>query len=202
MQLSAFTMHQTKLMLLLGLAGSILPGASQASSGMDVNLTANIVNNTCKLSVENGGEIYLPTVARDWFYNNDKSDRLSPTDDEAGTPFTIHVDDCYGSSAEGTTIDQLKFSFAPQNGFWSNHNQVFKNDASSDAAENVGIVIFSDAYKTNVLSSDGTSGVIYDVSGSSESYIKDYGFHARYQNIGAITSGVVMSNVLVNVVYE
>lgn len=93
---------------------------------MDVNLTANIVNNTCRLSVENGGEITLPTVTRDWFYNSDKSDRLSPTDDEAGTPFTIHVDDCYASSTEGATINKLKFSFAPQNGFWSNHNQSLK----------------------------------------------------------------------------
>jgi len=54
----------------------------------------------------------------------------------------------------------------------------------------------------NVLNSDGTSNVIYDVSGSSENYIKDYGFYARYQNIGTITSGAVISNVLVNVSYE
>ncbi|MDS0114143.1 fimbrial protein, partial [Enterobacter hormaechei subsp. steigerwaltii] len=103
---------------------------------------------------------------------------------------------------EGATINKLKFSFAPQNGFWSNHNQVFKNDATAGAAENVGIVIFSDAFKTNVLNSDGTSNVTYDVSGSSENYIKDYGFYARYQNVGTITSGAVMSNVLVNVSYE
>lgn len=202
MQQSPFTLHQPGLVLLIGLAGSTLPGVSQAGSGMDINLTANIVNNTCQLSVGNGGEIYLPTVARDWFYNNDKSDRLSPTDDEAGTPFTIHVDNCYASSAEGAMINQLKFSFAPQNGFWANHNQVFKNDATAGAAENVGIVIFSDTFKKNVLNSDGTSNVIYDVSGSSESYIKDYGFYARYQNVGTITSGIVMSNVLVNVSYE
>lgn len=202
MQQSPFNLHQPGLVLLIGLAGSILPGVSQAGSGMDVNLTANILNNTCQLSVENGGEIFLPTVARDWFYNNDKSDRLSPTDDEAGTPFTIHVDNCYASSTEGATINQLKFSFSPQNGFWANHNQVFKNDATAGAAENVGIVIFSDTFKTNVLNSDGTSNVIYDVNGSSESYIKDYGFYARYQNVGTITSGIVMSNVLVNVSYE
>ncbi|MEX9252861.1 fimbrial-like protein [Pseudenterobacter timonensis] len=202
MQQSPFNLHQPGLVLLIGLAGSTLPGVSQAGSGMDVSLTANIVNNTCRLSVENGGDIYLPTVTRDWFYNSDKSDRLSPTDDEAGTPFTIHVDDCYASTTEGATINHLMFSFAPQNGFWSNHNQVFKNDATAGAAENVGIVIFSDAFKTNVLNSDGTSKVIYDVSGNSDSYIKDYRFYTRYQNVGTITSGVVMSNVLVNVVYE
>ena len=107
MQQSPFTLHQPGLMLLIGLAGSTLPGLSQAGSGMDVNLTANIVNNTCQLSVENGGEIYLPTVARDWFYNRDKSDRLTPTDDEAGTPFTIHVDNCYAGGGEGADINQL-----------------------------------------------------------------------------------------------
>ncbi|ASG18019.1 fimbrial protein [Salmonella enterica subsp. enterica] len=202
MQQSPFTLHQPGLMLLIGLAGSALPGVSQADLGVDVNLTANIVNNTCQLSVENGGEIYLPTVARDWFYNSDKSDRLSPTDDEAGTPFTIHVDNCYASSAQSATINQLTFSFSPQNGFWSSNKQVFKNDATAGAAENVGIVIFSEQFKTNVLNSDGTSKVIYEVSGSSDSYIKDYGFYARYQNVGAITSGSVMSNVLVNVSYE
>lgn len=202
MQQSPFNLHQPGLVLLIGLAGSTLPGVSQAGSGMDVNLTANIVNNTCQLSVENGGEIYLPTVARDWFYNRDKSDRLTPTDDEAGTPFTIHVDNCYAGGGEGADINQLKFSFSPQNGFWSNQNQVFKNDATAGAAENVGIVIFSEKYKTNVLKSDGTSNVIYDVAGSSESYIKDYGFYARYQNVGTVTSGTVMSSVLVNVSYE
>ena len=202
MQQSPFTLNQPGLVLLIGLAGSALSGVSQAESAVDINLTANIVNNTCQLSIENGGEIYLPTVARDWFYNSDKSDRLSPTDDDAGTPFTIHVDNCYASSTEGATISQLKFSFSPQNGFWSNHNQVFKNDATAGAAENVGIVIFSEKYKTNVLKNDGTSNVIYDLNGSSESYIKDYGFHARYQNVGAVTSGTVVSSVLVNVSYE
>ncbi len=54
MQQSPFNLHQPGLVLLIGLAGSTLPGVSQAGSGMDVNLTANIVNNTCRLSVENG----------------------------------------------------------------------------------------------------------------------------------------------------
>ncbi|MEE4406356.1 fimbrial-like protein [Enterobacter mori] len=202
MQQSPFILFQPGLVLLMGLAGSILPGVSQAGSGMDINLTANIVNNTCQLSVGNGGQVYLPNVTRDWFYNNDKSDRLSPTDDEAGTPFTIHVDNCYASTGGDASIKQLQFSFVPQSGFWANQNQVFKNEASAGAAENVGIVIFSDAFHTNVLNRDGSSKVSYDVSGNDTSYIKDYGFYARYQNVGTITSGVVMSSVLVNVSYE
>lgn len=85
MQQSPFTLYQPGLVLLMGLAGNILPGVSQAGSGLDVNLTANIVNSTCKLSVENGGEIYLPNVMRNWFYNADGSDRYTATDDAGGT---------------------------------------------------------------------------------------------------------------------
>jgi len=202
MQLSPFTLRQPGLMLLIGLAGSILPGVCQASSGVNMNLTANIVNNTCRLTVENGGEIYLPTVARGWFYNSDKSDRLSPTDDAAGTPFTIHVDNCFAGDGDDTSLSQLKFSFTPKAGFWSNHNQVFKNEATVGAASNVGIVIFSDDFHTNVLNSDGSSKVIYDVSGSGDNYIKDYGFYARYQNTGVVSGGIVVSSVLVDVSYE
>lgn len=66
-----------------------------------------------------------------------------------------------------------------------------------------GIVIFSADYKTNVLNSDGSSNVVYDVSGKSSSlYLTDYQFYARYQNTGAVVSGVVTSNVLVDVSYE
>ncbi|MFG6032309.1 fimbrial protein, partial [Salmonella enterica subsp. enterica serovar Minnesota] len=51
--------------------------------------------------------------------------------------------------------------------------------------------------------SDGNSNVVYDVSGKSSSlYLTDYQFYARYQNTGAVVSGVVTSNVLVDVSYE
>lgn len=49
MQQSPLNLHQPGLVLLIGLAGSTLPGICQAGSGVDVNLTANIVNNTCRL---------------------------------------------------------------------------------------------------------------------------------------------------------
>ena len=104
---------------------------------LDANLNATIVDTTCKFSVENGGNVYLPTVTRSWFYNADSSNRYAPTDEAGGTPFTLHVDECYVSSG----IKQLTFSFSPQSGFWSNQNQVFKNDATAGAAENVGVVV-------------------------------------------------------------
>ncbi|MFT4291838.1 fimbrial-like protein [Enterobacter sp.] len=194
-------LHQPGLVLLIGLAGGLVPGVSQASASVETNLTANIVNATCQVSVENNGEIYLPTIMRGWFYNSDNSNRLTPNDDEAGTPFTIQVVNCYESETSGAGVKQLQFSFSPKNGFWSNQYQVFKNDATTGAAENVGIVIFSSKNRTNVLNTDGSSNVSYDVS-SGDEYLKDYQFYARYQNIGAVTGGIVTSNVLVDVHYE
>ncbi|HCR1861241.1 TPA: fimbrial protein [Enterobacter hormaechei subsp. steigerwaltii] len=200
MQQSPFTLHQPGLVLLMGLAGGLLPGAGQASSGLDVNLSANIVNSTCKLSIENGGEIYLPNVMRSWFYNADGSDRFTATDDVDGTPFKIHVDDCYGDSS---TAKKLIFSFSPQSGFWPGQNQVFKSDdTTAGAAKNVGVVVFSEKNKTNVLNSDGTSKVIYDVSNQGTALLTDYQFYARYQNIGVVAGGLVTSKVRVDVTYE
>lgn len=199
MQQLPFFFRQPGLVLLAGLTSGLASGVSQASAGLDINLTANIINNTCQLSLENGGEIYLPTVARAWFYHSDGSSKYAPTDDAGGTPFNVRLEDC----ADNSSIKQLMFSFTPQSGFWSNQNQVFKNDATVDAAQNVGIVIFSADAKTNVLNSDGSSNVVYDVSEKSSSqYLTDYQFYARYQNTGVVVSGVVTSNVLVDVSYE
>ena len=110
------------------------------------------------------GEVYLPNVTRAWFYNNDGSSKYAPTDEAGGTPFNVRLEDC----ADNSSIKQLMFSFTPQSGFWSNQNRVFKNDATTGAAQNVGIVIFSADYKTNVLNSDGSSNVVYDVSGKKQ----------------------------------
>jgi hypothetical protein len=63
-------------------------------------------------------------------------------------------------------------------------------------------VVFSEKNKTNVLNSDGTSKVIYDVSGQGGAFLTDYQFFVRYQNIGAVAAGIVTSKVLVDVTYE
>lgn len=201
MQQSPILFCQPGLVLLLGLAGGLLPGVSQAGSGLDVNLTANIVNSTCQVSVDNGGNVSLPTVMRSWFYNSDNSDRLTPTDIEAGTPFTVSVKDCHAGSIGSAGVKQLHFSFTPQNGFWSGQNQVFKNDAGIGAAQNVGLVIFSSTHNANVLKTNGSSDVVFDVA-EKGNYLTDYDFYVRYQNVGTVTSGVVSSNVLVDVHYE
>ena len=183
-------------MLLIGLAGGLLPGVSQASSGINANLTANIINSTCEISLQNDGEIYLPTVKRSWFYNSDNSDRLTPTDNEPGTPFSIMVNSC---SENNNSVKQLKFTFTPKSGFSDNQYQVFKNNATAGAAENVGVVVFSKDLKTNVLNADGSSNLLLDAQST---WPGEYSFSARYQNTGVVSAGLVTSQATVNVTYE
>lgn len=61
MQQLLFLLRQPGLMLLMGLTGGFWSGISQAGSNLDINLTASIVNSTCKLSLENGGKSTFPT---------------------------------------------------------------------------------------------------------------------------------------------
>ena len=200
MQQLPILFRQPGLVLLVGLAGGLLPDVGRANSGLDTNITANIVNSSCKVTVDNGGEIYLPTVIRSWFYNADGSDRYVPGDDAGGTPFKIHVDDCYGESGNPA---KLNFSFSPQSGFWPGQNKVFKSDdTAAGSARNVGVVVFSEKNKAKVLNNDGTSKVVYDVSGEGSAYITDYEFYVRYQNTGVVTGGTVTSKIRVDVTYE
>ncbi|MEY5593874.1 fimbrial protein, partial [Salmonella enterica subsp. enterica serovar Corvallis] len=99
MQQLLFLLRQPSLMLLMGLTGGFWSGISQAGSNLDINLTASIVNSTCKLSLENGGEVYLPNVTRAWFYNNDGSSKYAPTDEAGGTPFNVRLEDCADNSS-------------------------------------------------------------------------------------------------------
>lgn len=57
MQQLLFLLRQPGLVLLMGLTGGFWSGVSQAGSNLDINLTASIVNSTCKLSLENGGSL-------------------------------------------------------------------------------------------------------------------------------------------------
>lgn len=61
MQQLLFLLRQSGLVLLMGLTGGFWSGISQAGSNLDINLTASIVNSTCKLSLENGGKSTFPT---------------------------------------------------------------------------------------------------------------------------------------------
>ena len=198
-----FSVRPTTLALFMGLATGQWSAANYAGDGLDVNFSARIVNNTCQISLDNGGDITLPTVMRSWFYNSDGSDRLQPTTDAGGTPFTIRVEQCDAVGSGGNTLQSLHFQFSPQSGITAGNKQVFINEAGNGAATNVGVVIFSATYHTNVLNNDGESDVEYDVKGkSADDYLTEYAFYARYQNTGAVSSGKVLSNVVVNVTYE
>ncbi|POP41577.1 fimbrial protein [Superficieibacter electus] len=203
MRQTRFMMRPT-LALLAALAAGPWPVATQADdSGMDVNFTARFLANTCLISLENGGDVTLPTVDRDWFYNTDSSDRLQPETDAGGTPFTIQVVSCDMPPAGSADNQQLHFQFTPQAALNPDHMQVFVNEASGNAAENVGVVVFSAAHRSNVLNSDGSSDVLYDLSSLPKPrFPASYAFYARYQNTGPVGSGLVTSNVVVNVTYQ
>ena len=191
------------LVLLTTLLAGHWPTLSQAEdSGMDVNFSARIVANTCQINLVNGSDITLPTVSRDWFYNPDSSNRLQPGTDAGGTPFIVQVVSCDTAPA-GSGSQQLHFQFAPKFGVNPVNKQVFANNATQGQANNVGVVVFSEEYHSNVLKSDGSSDVGYDLSGKAEPrFPADYTFSASYQNTGDVSNGVVTSNVVINVTYQ
>lgn len=172
-----------------------------AQDDLSLNIQANILETTCQLTVQNGGAIHLPTVSVNYF-----SDRGSPpapilpTDQLGGYPFTLSLSEC------NDVIENVHFSFAPQSGkFAPGFKQVFisETEDAPDGADNVGLVIFSKKYNTNVLQTDGSSDVIFPVEASVPSGEEtDYPFYVRYQNTGAVSAGRVISKVLVSVSYE
>ena len=171
-----------------------------ADTGMDVTLDANIVENTCQISIPDGGKVHLPTVSKNWFYNPDGSSRLQPTDAASGTPFTVRVESCSGDNISVNAVD---FSFQPQSKQWPvGTRQVFINETKvlEGGAENTGVVIFSKALNTNVLNADGSSSVLIDAG--ADSWVKDYPFYARLQNVGLVKAGKVTSSVVVNATYN
>lgn len=193
-----------KALLVAGVAGGLCRTpcfADENNADLDVTMTANIVENTCQVSISDNGTVHLPTVSRGWFYNSDGTARLQPADAASGTLFSVNVDSCAGDAA---TVSTMTFGFRPQNGIWpAESQQVFINEtpAATGGAENVGIVIFSTSDNRNVINSDGSSAVVIDVSKAS-SYLASYDFYARYQSTGAVSAGKVTSHVLVDAVYQ
>lgn len=180
------------------------PAAGFASS-LDMDMTANIINNTCQVSVPENGNVTLPTVGKGWFYTAEGTDRLTPTDPAGGTRFMIQVVDCSGD--ESASGQALHFTFKPQGAQTAGMSkQIFSNDtpALTGGAENVGIVIFSESTNQNVLDSDGQSDVAVKIAAPSDqqSYLKAYSFYARYQNYGPVSAGKVTARALVSVTYR
>jgi type 1 fimbria pilin len=181
------------------MSGSWSAPCLSEETGMDITLSANIIETTCQVSVPADGQVHLPTVGKSWFYNTDGSNRLQPTDAASGTAFTVKIDSCPGAE---TGVNTLNFSFQPQSKqFPAGSRQVFVNETSpaEGGAGNTGIVIFSKELNTNVLNSDGTSSVA--LTAKSE-WATEYDFYARLQNTGPVSAGSVTSSVLVNATYQ
>lgn len=175
------------------------------ASNLEMDMTANIINNTCQVSIPESGNVTLPTVGKSWFYTADGSDRLKPADPAGGTRFAVQVVNCNGD--DSGSGQALHFTFKPQiaqpDGI---SKQIFSNDtpALAGGAENVGIVIFSESTNQNVLDSDGQSDVAVKIATPSDqqSYLKAYNFYARYQNYGPVNAGKVTARALVSVTYR
>ena len=123
-----------------------------------------------------------------------------------GKEFTITVSDC-ALQGTGDVLNQLHIDFRALSGVMAaGSRQIFANEISSGAS-NVGVVIFStqDSANTfNVLNASGGSRSVYpvmsdDMNGSS------WKFSTRMQKIDpalSVTSGQLMSHVLVDIYYE
>ena len=144
----------------------------------NINMTANVVSTSCKVTLDNSGSIDLGTVDYNYLNTNTAVDRVYT----GGQAFYITV-------SVGAT-----------------NQQVFANQAA-DGAKNVGIVILStqDAQSIfNVLDTHGQPQSIYPVS-ADQLVNATYHFYARMQKIDltqAATGGVVRASVFVGVYYE
>jgi type 1 fimbria pilin len=171
-------------------------GQSHADGSLTTQFQINIIDNTCKIVISDGGQVHLGIVSDSYLQS------LTPTQYSGGTHFSIAVSDCGQSiTRQGSA---LHFTFRPQSlTFPQQTRQVFPNDTANTAggAQNVGVVIFNDATLSNVLDSDGSSDVIF--SASKQNYQSTYNFTARMQQTDAdVTPGNITSNVLVDVYYD
>ncbi|MEX3021200.1 fimbrial-like protein [Kluyvera sp. STS39-E] len=168
----------------------------------DVDMTATIINNTCKTEISNAF-VNLGTQKLDYF-----SDTVTANDDyPGGVTFAIRVVEC---ASDGNAKSQLKMDFHPSSGqLPADNQQVFANDIvnQSYGAKNVGVVIFSaqdDAERFNVLDSHGASRAIFPIDASTLDG-SEWRFYSRMQKISsgsAVTPGLIQSKVIVDVSYE
>lgn len=182
----------------------LLPAAGQSyAGGLNVEMSANILNGTCLTQISNGGSVDLGTVGKDYFRDETTPD----TYQGGGKTFTVTLHDC-GAGADSSAI-RLNMTFTPRSGqFASGTTQVFPNEiaAMDDGAQNVGIVIDkvdAGGSTLNVWSARGQTQATYTLT-SAELEDSIYTFYTRYQKVGldAVTPGRVTSNIIVDVYYE
>ncbi|EEH95087.1 MULTISPECIES: fimbrial-like protein [Citrobacter] len=185
------------LSLYLGLTAALFSLSCHPS--IELDLTANIINNTCNIEVSDGGTVTFRTVGLGYFVPGITSE----SDYEGGEIFSIKLLSCPVSDNE---ITKVTFEFTPQSGqFAIGNQQVFANELTKSAggAENVGVVIFTtDVPRKNVLNTDGTSRATFSATSYSDT---SWTFYSRMQKIldsGTVTPGQLSSHVLVNVTYQ
>lgn len=171
-------------------------------AGMDIDMTANVKNSTCKSGISNQGNIDLGVVGVGYFAGNTSAEDNQPGRKE----FTITVTDC-AFQGTGDVLNQLHIEFRALSGVMATGSRQIFNNENVSGASNVGVVIFSiqdPANTFNVLNTAGISRSIYPVM-SSEMNNSSWKFYTRMQKVNPalnITSGQVKSTVLVDVYYE
>lgn len=183
--------------LAAGLFAALLSASLYANT--DVDFTATVQKDTCKIEVDGNGTVTFATVGPAWFADGITAE----TDYSGGKEFTIKLISCPVSDGK---ITNVTFDFVPQSGqFAENNKQVFANELAVNAggASNVGVVIFTTrSPRTNVLNIDGTSRATFSPGTYSGT---DWVFYARMQKVlegEAVGTGKLASRVLVNVRYE
>ncbi|QLN17977.1 fimbrial protein [Escherichia coli] len=191
------TTNKTGLFLTL-----ILSMASPAMAGMDIDMTANVKNSTCKSGISNQGNIDLGVVGVGYFTGSTSAEDYQP----GGKEFTVTVTDC-AFQGTGDVLAQLHIDFRPLSGAMAAGSRQIFNNENVTGASNVGVVIFSiqdPAHMFNVLNSAGGSRSIYPVMSSAINN-SSWKFSTRMQKINssvAVTSGQVTSHVLIDINYE
>lgn len=167
----------------------------------NINMTANIINTSCRVSLDNNGQLDLGIVDYEYLNNNTSVNKIY----SGGQPFTVNVSDC--AQVAGKNPARLTIAFTPVAGTLAASNlQVFANQNTA-GAKNVGVVILStqDAHNIfNVLDTRGQPQSIYPVT-SDELTDATYHFYARMQKIDpvqATAGGLLKANVFVGVYYE
>lgn len=179
---------------------SVLSLLRPAQANENVELTANVVKNTCQLMLDNNGYIDLGTQFVDSFDSGVTPDDLY----QNGKTFYVHLLNC--DIGNGSSPTRVVIRFHPKSGSLSRvSNQIFTNE-NALGAKNVGIVILSiqDAnHPYNVLNVDGSPKSVFAWSPTAAN--ASYPFYTRMQKeIGAqpISPGSVNTSVLVEAYYE
>lgn len=190
-----FFYKQFPLALLLGV---FAPCCMADNGGLATTVNANIVDNSCTISLDNGGNVDLGLVSTAAINAGPAPVQYT----SGGRKFSITVKDC--ADWEGGTISRLHFSFSPQSGaFPDTSHQIFINETPVDAggANSVGVVIFALQNMQNVLNAGGSSDVTY--SYNPDDVVREYPFEARFQKSGdSVSAGKVHSSVIVSAYYD